>query len=106
MTVQSGRVILTKRVHGDFPVGHKIVAEPGVYDAFINPQGAVHVETPNGDLGLRLHEFAWLERPTAEINPQRCKNCDTYREVTHCIVEKCPNCGDEEYDLYQSCRSI
>ncbi|MDD5510488.1 MAG: hypothetical protein PHI12_06755 [Dehalococcoidales bacterium] len=105
--IKSGRVILKNRVRGDFPIGHNIIAEPGVYDAFVNPQGAVSIETEEGQqLGLRPPEFAWLERPTNEIKPQRCGNCGVYREVCELMVKKCPNCGDDEYDLYQNCSLI
>lgn len=87
MSIKSGKVILMNHVHGDWPIGHKTVAESGVYDAFVNPQGAVHVTTPNGDLGLKPCEFAWLEKPSLEIKPQRCGNCGVYREVHELVVE-------------------
>ena len=106
MAVKSGRVILLSEVRGDWPIGHHTVGEAGVYDAYVNPQGAVHIKTPNGDLGLKPNEFAWLERPTNEIMPQRCGNCGVYRAVHELIVERCPNCGDDEYDLYRNCRTI
>lgn len=33
--------------------------------------------------------------------PQKCGNCGTYRQVDeHFMVEKCPLCSDDEYDLY------
>ena len=54
-------IILSKTIRGDFPVGHHIVAEPGEYEAYCNPYGAVSVKTPNGDLGLRLDEFEVLD---------------------------------------------
>lgn len=72
----------------------------------MNPQGAVSIETESGFLGLKPKEFSWLERPTCKINPQRCGNCGVYREVHELIVEKCPNCNDDEYDLYRNCRVL
>lgn len=106
MSVQSGRVILLNEVRGDWSIGHSTVGEPGVHDAYVNPQGAVSIKTPNGELGLRPKEFAWLERPSIEIRPQRCGNCGVYRAVNNLEVQKCPKCGDDEYDLYRNCRQI
>ena len=54
-------IILSKTIRGDFPLYHHIVAEPGKYEAYCNPYGAVSVKTPNGDLGLRLDEFEVLD---------------------------------------------
>jgi hypothetical protein len=62
MTEQKGRVILTRTIRGDFPFQHT-KAEPGVYDAFVNPYGAVSVIANNGEmLGLKPGEFQWLSR--------------------------------------------
>lgn len=60
-----GRVILIKRVRGDWPIGHMTIAEPGVYDAYCNKYGAVSVIAGNGEmLGLKPNEFQWLtEKP-------------------------------------------
>jgi hypothetical protein len=61
---QKGRVILISRVTGDYPIGHDTIAEPGVYDAYVNPHGAVSVIAGNGQLlGLKPGEFEWLEKP-------------------------------------------
>ena len=30
---------------------------------------------------------------------EKCGNCGIYREVKDGIVEQCPNCGDDEYEL-------
>lgn len=107
MSVKSGRIILINKVHGDWPVGHNTIGESGIYDAYVNPQGAVSIMAGNGRLlGLKPNEFSWLERPTSEIMPQRCENCGTYREVHKLIVERCPNCGADEYDLYRNCRKL
>jgi len=39
--------------------------------------------------------------PSDEVEPQKCGNCGTYRTVTDYMVEKCPNCGDNEYSLIE-----
>ena len=60
----NGSIILINKVHGDFPIGHTTIAEPGVYDAYMNPHGAVSVLASNGKfLGLKPGEFEWLENP-------------------------------------------
>ena len=42
----------------------ELVAEPGVYEAQTNPQGAVSVVLSNGQtLGLRPREFEWIANP-------------------------------------------
>lgn len=107
MSIISGRVILINKVRGDWPIGHNTIGESGIHDAYVNPQGAVSIMAENGRLlGLKPNEFSWLERPTSEIVPQRCRVCNSYREVHELIVEKCPNCGGHEYDLYQNCRKL
>ncbi len=65
--IQAGKIMILKRVRGDFPIGHHVVAEPGVYIPSINRYGAVSVETPNGELGLKPNEFQWLEKPPEEV---------------------------------------
>lgn len=35
------------------------------------------------------------------VESQKCHNCGTFRESKDYIVEKCPNCGDEEYDYLE-----
>jgi len=64
-------VYLPKEVTGDFPFNN-ICARPGSYDAYVNPFGAVKIETPNGWLGLKLHEFSvyeWTENSHFEEVP-------------------------------------
>ena len=39
MSIKSGKVILMNHVHGDWPIGHKTVAESGVYDALLIHKG-------------------------------------------------------------------
>ena len=57
-----GRVILINPVTGDWPF-KKIVAPAGIYDAYVNPHGAVSVTTPDGTmLGVKPGEFKWLEK--------------------------------------------
>lgn len=38
-------------------------------------------------------------KPDITVVTQPCGNCGTYRVITGVIVEKCPNCGDDEIDL-------
>jgi len=60
----NGKVMVLKTVRGDFPIGHHCIAEPGIYDAYVNPHGAVSVKVSNGELlGLKPNEFTWLENP-------------------------------------------
>ena len=30
---------------------------------------------------------------------EQCGNCGVYREIKDGIVEKCPNCGDDEWEF-------
>jgi hypothetical protein len=62
MTEKKGRVILTRTIRGDFPF-QQTKAEPGIYDAYVNPHGAVSVIAGNGNmLGLKPGEFEWLNK--------------------------------------------
>lgn len=59
------QVILKRTISGDGPFC-TIQASPAVYDAQVNPYGAVSVVTPDGrTLGLRLGEFEWVESEAA-----------------------------------------
>ena len=59
--VKTRRVFLKNEVRGDFPLGHTTVAEPGEYEAHVNPQGAVSVVASNGQmLGVKPGEFEWV----------------------------------------------
>ena len=52
------KVYLPRRVQGDWPIGHDVIAEPGVHDAVVNQYGAVSVVLPNGKLlGVKPGEF-------------------------------------------------
>jgi hypothetical protein len=54
-----GQIYLPKRVTGDFPFTD-VLAEPGLYVADFNPQGAARVRATNGDwLGIKPAEFIW-----------------------------------------------
>jgi len=65
--IQAGKIVVLRRVRGDCPFSHNIVAEPGVYVPFLNRYGAVSVLV-NGDmLGLKPDEFQWLEKPAPEV---------------------------------------
>ena len=62
MSIKRGRVVLINTVRGDSPIGHKTVAPAGVYDAWVNPHGAVSVIAADGQmLGVKPGEFKWLE---------------------------------------------
>ena len=50
------RVRLPKMVTGDFPIGHRMVAEAGEHDCYSNKWGAISVRASNGKLlGIRLN---------------------------------------------------
>ena len=52
------RVMLTREVRGDYPIGHLAEAEANVYTAQCNRWGAVSVRASNGSqLGLKPGEF-------------------------------------------------
>jgi hypothetical protein len=34
-----------------------------------------------------------------ESEPRKCGNCSTWRQVHDGIVEMCPYCGDDEYEV-------
>jgi len=56
----------------------------------------------------RLNEILSGEsRPTTDASDlakrpdqmEQCGNCETYRAVVNGVIEKCPNCGDDEIEL-------
>lgn len=51
------RVMLAREVRGDYPIGHRAVADANEYTAHCNRWGAVSVSTPGGMLGLKPGEF-------------------------------------------------
>ena len=56
------RIVLLNDVHGDFPIANHVVAPAGIYDAYVNPHGAVAVIATNGEwLGIKPGEFQWLD---------------------------------------------
>jgi hypothetical protein len=62
------KVILIRRIKGDFPF-QSTIAEPGVYEAILNPQQAVSVIASNGhELGLKPGEFEWLGESPSKWN--------------------------------------
>ncbi len=65
--IQAGKIVVLRKIRGDFPIGHHLVAEPGVYVPFINPYGAVSVQVNGEFLGLKPDEFQWLEKPLREV---------------------------------------
>lgn len=48
---------LPNTVRGDFPIGHKAVAEAGHHLCNSNRWGALSVETPGGMLGIKPGEY-------------------------------------------------
>jgi hypothetical protein len=65
--VQAGKIVVLREVRGDCPFSYDVVAKPGVYIPFINPQGAVAVDIDGEMLGLKPDEFQWLEKPPSEV---------------------------------------
>jgi hypothetical protein len=62
MDEKKGSVILLRTIRGDFPF-QAVKAPPGVYEAYVNPHGAVSVIAENGEmLGLKPGEFEWLTK--------------------------------------------
>jgi len=54
-----GQIYLPRTVRGDFPFSDT-AAEPGLYIASFNPQGAASVRATNGKvLGVKPGEFRW-----------------------------------------------
>jgi len=61
MEKSNRRVILMNDVRGDFPF-QATYAPAGVYDAYVNPHGAISVTAINGKmLGVKPKEFQWLD---------------------------------------------
>ena len=52
------KILLPRMVHGDWPIGHNVIAEAGIHDAVENQHGAVAVVLPDGSLlGVKPDEF-------------------------------------------------
>jgi hypothetical protein len=52
------KIYLPHTIHGDWPIGHKLIAQPGVHDAVENQHGAVSVVLPDGKLlGVKPGEY-------------------------------------------------
>lgn len=64
--VQAGKIVVLREIRGDFPIGHHLVAEVGVYVPYLNRHGAVSVKINDEFLGLKPNEFEWLEKPSCE----------------------------------------
>lgn len=43
----------------------------------------------------------WLTR-VIENNGENCGNCGQWRLLSNPIVERCPNCGDDEYNINEA----
>ena len=65
--IQAGKIVIMREVRGDCPFSYHVVARPGVYVPFINPQGAISVEVNGEMLGIKPNEFQWLEKPAPEV---------------------------------------
>jgi hypothetical protein len=59
---QKGIIIILKEVRSDLPWLRDLRAIPGVYDAYVNPQGAVAVKIGDEILGIKPSEFQWLSK--------------------------------------------
>jgi hypothetical protein len=56
------KIYLPQAVRGDWPIGHRVVAEAGVHDAIANDHGAVAVVLPSGELlGVKPGEFKLIQ---------------------------------------------
>jgi len=65
--ITAGKIVLLREIRGDFPIGHHLIAEPGVYVPLLNRHGAVAVEINGEQLGLKPDEFEWLDKPPREV---------------------------------------
>jgi len=65
--IQAGKVVVLREIRGDFPIGHHLAAQPGVYTPFLNRHGAVAVMVNSEMLGLKPDEFQWIDKPAPEI---------------------------------------
>jgi hypothetical protein len=81
---QCFKIYLPKLVHGDWPIGHKSIAQPGVHDAVANQHGAVAVILTDGSLlGVKPDEFEFIEGeplPTSVWPTLALKQGRPYRE--------------------------
>jgi hypothetical protein len=56
------RIFLPRTIHGDWPIGHDLIAEAGVHEAVQNQYGAVAVVLPDGSLlGVKSDEFEYIQ---------------------------------------------
>ena len=61
MDRQKGKIRIRQTVKSDLPWLSRLKAEPGVYDAYVNPYGAVSVKIGNEFLGIKPNEFEWVK---------------------------------------------
>lgn len=59
---QKGRIMILQTVKADMPWLSRLKAEPGIYDAWVNPYGAVSVKIGDEFLGIKPNEFTWLDK--------------------------------------------
>ena len=51
-------IYLPKAIRGDWPIGHHLIADPGIHEAISNRYGAVAIVLPDGQLlGVKPDEF-------------------------------------------------
>ena len=62
MDKQKGKVRILQTVKSDLPWMSNLKAEPGVYDAYVNPHGAVSVKIDDEFLGIKPNEFEWVNK--------------------------------------------
>jgi hypothetical protein len=68
------KIYLPYQVRGDWPIGHHLVAPRGIHNAVSNPNGAVSVVLPSGDLlGVKPNEFLHV-----------CKRCECQIDEDGC----------------------
>lgn len=58
MSDNTFKIFLPRTIRGDWPIGHRLIADVGVHDAVRNQHGAVAVVLPDGQLlGVKPDEF-------------------------------------------------
>jgi hypothetical protein len=54
------KVNLPRAIHGDWPIGHHLLAEAGIHSATMNQFGAVSVLIGEALLGVKPDEYEWV----------------------------------------------
>ena len=56
------KIYLSRTIRGDWPLGHHLVAEPGVHDAVENQHRAVSIVLDHGQLlGVKPDEYERIQ---------------------------------------------